>query len=104
VKLQLLLLPDPSHASHVTVVTPTENAEPLAGTLTRLVTVQLSLAVTVQVTLLLLQSPVSAFATMFVGQVITGGVVSRTMTRCWELLVFPLVSVTIQITTLVPSG
>ena len=64
----------------VTVVTPTGKVLPLAGILTRLVTVQLSVAVTRKVTLLRLHCPGSAATTMFVGQVITGGSVSFTVT------------------------
>src|SRR5438876_165502 len=53
VKVQVLVLPLLSLAVLVTVVTPTAKAEPLAGTLVRLVTLpQASLAVTVKVTLL----------------------------------------------------
>src|SRR5258708_13835720 len=50
VKVQTLVLPLLSVAVFVVVVTPTGKAEPLAGTLTRLVTVpQASLAVTMKV-------------------------------------------------------
>jgi len=38
------------------------------------------------------------------GQVIVGGVVSRTITRCVHVALFPLPSVTVQVTTFVPSG
>ena len=52
VKVQLRLLPLLSRAVLVTVVTPTGKADPLAGTLVRLVTAQLSVALTLKVTLL----------------------------------------------------
>src|ERR1700719_688205 len=41
---------------------------------------------------------------MFAGQVITGGWMSRTITRCWQVAVFPLLSVAVQVTRLVPTG
>ena len=72
VKLQLLLLPLLSRAVLVTVVVPTENAKPLAGTLVTLVTVQLSLVATLKVTLLA-QTPGDALTMRFAGQVIVGG-------------------------------
>src|SRR5262249_35695192 len=65
---------------------------------------QLSVAVTRNVTLLLLHSPGSAATTIFDGHVITGGCVSRTMTCCWQVEVFPLLSVAVQVTRLVPRG
>ena len=51
-KLHVLVLPLESVAVLVTVVVPTWNVLPLAGTLTRFVTRQLSVAVTTNVTLL----------------------------------------------------
>jgi hypothetical protein len=71
-KLQLLLLPLLSRAVLVTVVTPTGKAKPLGGLLVRLVTAQLSLAVTVNVTLLA-HPPGAAFTVIFPGQLIAGG-------------------------------
>jgi hypothetical protein len=47
VNVQVLELPLLSHAVLMTVVTPTGKTDPLAGTLTRFVTEQLSVAVTV---------------------------------------------------------
>jgi hypothetical protein len=45
-----------------------------------------------------------AFAdTVTSGQLIVGGVVSHTTTRCVHVAVFPLPSVTVQVTTFVPS-
>ena len=72
VNVQLLVLPLASVAVLVTVVTPTENVLPLAGLLTRLVTLQLSVAVTANVTLLRLQRPASAASTRLPGHVSTG--------------------------------
>ena len=72
VKVQLLVLPLASVAVWVTVVTPTGNVLPLAGLLTRFVTLQLSVALTVKVTLLRLQRPASAVSTRLPGHVITG--------------------------------
>ena len=72
VKLQLLVLPLASVAMLVTVVTPTGKGLPLAGLLTRLVTLQLSVALTLKITLLRLQRPGSAVSTRLPGQVITG--------------------------------
>ena len=72
VKVQLLVLPLASVAVLVTVVTPTGNVLPLGGVLTRLVTLQLSVAVTAKVTLLRLHWPGSAARTRSVGQVIAG--------------------------------
>ena len=72
VKVQLLVLPLASVAVLVTVVTPTVNVLPVAGLLTRFVTLQLSVAVTANVTLLRLQRPASAARTRLPGQVSTG--------------------------------
>ena len=72
VKVQRLVLPLASVAVLVTVVTPTGNVLPFVGLLTRLVTAQLSVAVTVKLTLLRLHRPGSAGKVRFVGQVITG--------------------------------
>src|SRR5258706_172828 len=70
-KLQLLLLPLLSRAVLVTVVTPNGKGKPLGGLLVTLVTAQLSLAVTLKVTLLI-HTPGAVFAVRLVGQVITG--------------------------------
>src|SRR5690349_20605404 len=74
-------LPAASVATFVTVVTPTGNVLPLDGTLTRLVTPQLSVAVTRKVTLLRLHWPGSVVSTRSAGQAITGGCVSLTVTE-----------------------
>ena len=68
----MAVLPLLSVAVLVTVVVPTGKAEPLAGTLTTLVTApQLSLAVTLKLTLLA-QVPDAALTVMFAGQVMVG--------------------------------
>jgi len=72
VNVQPLAFPLISVAVLVTVVTPTGKVLPLGGLLTRLVTLQLSVAVTVKVTLLRLHRPASAVSSRLVGQVITG--------------------------------
>jgi hypothetical protein len=72
VNVQLLELPLASVATFVTVVTPTGKVLPLGGVLTRLVTVQLSVALTLKVTLLRLHRPGSAARTKLAGQVIVG--------------------------------
>src|SRR5437867_1658577 len=83
---------------------PTVKVLPLAGLLTTLAREQLSAAVTVKVTLLRLQRPASALNTRLGGHVIVGAVVSRTITRCAQLLLLPLVSVTVQVTRFVPAA
>jgi len=72
VKTQVLALPLLSRAVLVTVVSPSGKANPLAGTLVTLVTAQLSLALTVKVTLLV-HTPGAALTVKFPGQVICGG-------------------------------
>ena len=72
VNVQVLLLPLASVAALVTVVVPTGKVLPLGGVLTRFVTLQLSVAVTVKVTLLRLQWPASAVKSKLVGQEIAG--------------------------------
>ena len=71
VKVQVLVLPLASVAVFVTVVTPTGKVLPLAVLLTRLVTLQLSVALTAKVTLLRLHRPGSAVSTRLLEQLIT---------------------------------
>ena len=80
VKEHELVLPLASVAVQRTGVTPTGKVAPLGGSLTRLVTAQLSLAATSQVTLFLLHCPASALSVMLTGQVTAGGVSSATRT------------------------
>ena len=72
VKVQVLALPLASVAVLVTVVVPTGKVLPLGGVLTRLVTEQLSVALTLKVTLLRVQRPASALSTRLAGQMSTG--------------------------------
>jgi len=72
VKLHVLLSPLLSRTVLVTVVVPSGKAKPLAGLLVTLVTVQLSLTVTVKVTLLV-QTLGAAFTVIFPGQLMAGG-------------------------------
>jgi hypothetical protein len=72
VKLHVLLSPLLSRTVLVTVVVPSGKAKPLAGLLVTFVTVQLSLTVTVKVTLLV-QTPGAAFTVIFPGQLMAGG-------------------------------
>src|SRR5262245_4966720 len=72
VKTHVEALPLLSLAVLVTVVTPIGNANPLDGTLVTLVTAQLSVALTVKVTLLT-QTPGAALTVRLAGQLICGG-------------------------------
>jgi hypothetical protein len=92
VKVHWLLLPLLSRAVLVTVVVvPTGKDKPLAGTLTTFVTAQLSVAVTLNVTLLA-QCPGAAFTVILAGHVITGGCVSLMVTVKVHWLLLPLLS------------
>ena len=86
VKAQLLVLPLASVAVFVTVVVPTGNVLPLTILLTRLVTPQLSVALTKKVTLLRLQRPASAASTRLLEQVSTEFCVSVTVTLKLQVL------------------
>jgi len=103
VNVHVLELPLASRAVLVTVVTPNEKAKPLAGLLETLVTTQLSLAVTLKVTLLV-QRPGAAFTVTFGGQVITGGWVSFTLTVKLHVRELPLLSRAVLITVVTPTG
>jgi len=103
VNVQVLVFPLASVAVLVTVVVPTWNVLPLAGTLTRFVTRQLSVALTTNVTLLRLHWPASAVNTRFVEHVITGFCVSSTVTVKLHVLVLPLESVAVLVTVVVPT-
>ena len=71
VKVHVLLLPQPSVAVLVTVVTPTGKLVPLAGLLDTVPPGQLFVALTLNVTLLL-QAPGAAVTLIFAGHVICG--------------------------------
>jgi hypothetical protein len=82
VKVQIFVLPLQSVAVLVTVVVPTGKAKPLAELLvTVTVPAQLSVAVTVKVTLLV-HWPNEFVTLMFAGQVMVGAVVSTTLIVC----------------------
>jgi hypothetical protein len=95
VKVHVLLLPQASVAVLVTVVTPTGKLVPLAGLLATVTPRQLSVALTLNVTLLL-QAPSAAFTVRFVGQLSTGAVVSRTVTLALLVAALPHRSVPVQ--------
>ena len=96
-KVHELLLPHASVAVLVTVVVPAGKTNPLAGTLATLVTVQLSVAVTTNVTLLL-HEPGTASTVMFAGQTIAGGDVSTVhVTVRAAVLLLPHASVAVNV-------
>ena len=91
VNMHVLEFPLLSRAVLVTVVVPTENAKPLGGSLVTFITPELSLAVTLKVTLLP-HCPGAALTVILAGQVIRGGWVSRTVTVKVHWLLLPLLS------------
>jgi hypothetical protein len=91
-----------SVAVQLTVFVPFANVEPEAGTQLTITEPLLSVAVAVNVTLLLLQRPESVLAAMFDGQVITGACVSLIVTVNEQFAVLAEVSVAVQLTVLVP--
>jgi hypothetical protein len=88
VKVQLSLLAEASVATHFTVVTPIAKAVPDAGVQTALTTEQLSEVDGANVTTAVV-CPRSATVTMFAGQVMTGGVLSITVTGKLQYDLFP---------------
>ena len=102
VKLHVLLLPLLSRAVLVTVVTPSGNTEPLAGTLVTFATAQLSLAVTLNVTLLT-HKPGAALTIRLAGQLITGGWLSITVTVNVHVALLPLASRAVLVTVVTPT-
>lgn len=111
-KLQLAVFPDTSVAVQVTVVVPTGNGWPGVTTTpfwflqTTTTPEQLSVVVTVKFTGMLLVGGQDAAATktMFCGHVIVGGCVSRTVTVNEQLAVLFELSLTLQVTVVVPTG
>src|SRR5260221_5241372 len=85
------------------VVVPTGKVLLLGGLLTRLVTLQLSVALTLKVTLLRLQRPASAASTRLAGQGIGGFCRSATRTVKLQWLWLPLASVAVLVTVVVPT-
>src|SRR6185369_14750879 len=98
---QVAVLPLVSVAVQVTVFVPKGK---LAGALlVTLATAQLSLVTGApRTTLVALQAELAATITVG-GQVMVGGLWSRTTTCCWQVTVLPLVSLTVQVTTFVPA-
>src|SRR5438552_16471317 len=82
VKLQVLLLPEASVAVQVTLVVPMGKVEPLGGLQVAVTFEQLSVAVAVQVTLLLEQWPGSELTVMLSVQRITAFCASPTTVTC----------------------
>ena len=103
VKVQVAVFPDASVAVDVTVVVPFGNANPEAGLLTTVTLEQRSDALTVKFTTAV-HCPGSASRVMFAGHVIDGGVASTTVTVAEHWLETPGVSVTVNVTVVVPSG
>src|SRR5712671_1914696 len=98
---QVAVFPLASTTVQVTRFVP---AGKLAGALfVTLATPQLSAVVGVPRVTLVAPHPELAATTTFEGQVIVGGVWSRTTTSCWQEAEFPLASTTIQVTTFVPD-
>ena len=97
VKLQVEVLPAASVAVLVTVVVPTAKLPLLAGELVTVTPGQLSVALTLNVTLLL-DAPGAALTLILAGQVICGGCVSLTITVKLHVLALPLLSRAVLIT------
>ena len=102
-KVQLVVLPGASVAVAVTVVVPFGNAKPEAELLTTVTLEQRSDALTVKFTTAV-HCPGSASRVMFAGHVIEGGVLSTTVTVAEHWLESPGVSVTGNVTVVVPSA
>src|SRR2546425_2919785 len=100
---QVALSPLLSVAVQVTRLVPVGNC---AGALLVTVTApQLSLAVGLpNATPVAKQAPELTLTVTSAGQVIVGTWLSRTTTRCWQVVVLPLLSVAVQVTRLVPVG
>ena len=103
VKLQVAVLPAASVAVLVTVVVPTAKLLPLAGALATVTPGQLSVALTVKVTLLL-HTPGAAFTARFAGQLICGSSLSVTVTVKLQVEVLPCASVAVLVTEVVPTA
>src|SRR5262245_23645743 len=97
VNVQTLLLPPPSLAVFVTVITPIGKEKPLGGRLTKLFKPQLSVAVTTKETALA-EAPGAAVTMIFVGHEIRGACVSLTVTLNAHVELFPCASVAVLVT------
>jgi hypothetical protein len=100
---QVVLFPELSVTVQVTVLVPTGKS---AGALLVIVTApQLSATVGApSVTFVAPHRPGEATTVTSAGQEILGGWVSLTITVCGQVMLFPELSVTVQITALVPTG
>jgi hypothetical protein len=98
----VVTLPLLSVTVHVTVVFPSWNT--LGASLVTLVIVQLSVAVGVPNATLNATHELFAATTTAAGAVTTGACVSLTVTVCVAVDTFPLLSVTVQFTVVVPNG
>ena len=103
VKVLVFVLPWMSVTVFVTVVVPTGNKLPLAGVLVTVFVPQLSVAVTLKVTLLP-HAPLAAFTVMFAGVLITGNWLSTTVTVKLHTLELPSASTTLKVFNVVPTG
>src|SRR3989442_12705112 len=98
----MLLLPLASVAVLVTVVTPTGKVLPLGGVLTRLVTLQLSVALTLKVTLLRLQQIGRASCRERVEISVVAVSLKKKKTVNLQVLWLPMASVAVFGTVVVP--
>jgi hypothetical protein len=101
VKLQVAVFPHGSVATQFTVVVPFGNAEPLAGVQATPGVPQVSLAVTVKLTVAT-HMPGTVWVTMFAGHAMVGGVVSTTVMVCSLVAMLPQASVAFQVRTKEP--
>src|SRR4051794_8035083 len=107
VRLHVAVLPLLSVAVEFTVVVPTEKTEPDAGVLATVTPGQLSAAVTVKLTAMLVAVELSGrLTTTFAGQLIVGGVTSLTVKATVQVAVLPDTSrtVTTMLVTPLPTS
>src|SRR3954471_23227793 len=107
VKVHWAWFPDVSVAVQMTVVAPSGKGEPEGGTQTTLARPQLSFAMGDGKVTTAPDPPVQnepEDTVLSAGQVIVGGSVSFTVTVCWQVVEFPEVSVTLQVTIVTPLG
>jgi hypothetical protein len=104
VKLQVTVLLAPSVAVQTTVLVPKGKVEPGDGEQVTLTPGQLSMAMAIKVTLLLLAWPESTLSVMPGGQMMVGGCISTTLTMKLQALVLPQASVAVQWTLVSPTG
>ena len=95
------VFPLPSVTVHVTVVAPSKKAD--GALLVTLATEQLSEVTGVPKTTPVAEQPKLAIIVIAVGATIVGFVISVTVTICVAVAVFPLLSVTVHVTVVVPN-